>query len=53
MSIRVNYRDHLNREHHEDVGLYVTVAGSQGSGTETPQTSSIWIWVRRLFGLGP
>jgi len=53
MSVRVNYRDHLNREHHEDVGLGVTVVGAQSGGTETPQTSSLWMWVRRLFGLGP
>ncbi|HEX9914922.1 MAG TPA: hypothetical protein VGB32_08385 [Candidatus Bathyarchaeia archaeon] len=53
MSVRVNYRDHLNREHHEDVGLDVTVAGAQGGGTETPETPSFWMWVRRLLGLGP
>ena len=53
MSVRVNYRDHLNREHHEDVGLDVTVAGAQSGGTETPKASSLWMWVRRLFGLGP
>jgi hypothetical protein len=53
MSVRVNYRDHLNREHHEDVGLDVTVVGAQSGGTETPQTSSLWMWVRRFLGLGP
>ncbi len=53
MSVRVNYRDHLNREHHEDVGLDVTVAGAQSGGAETPETPSFWMWVRRLLGLGP
>jgi len=53
MSVRVNYRDYLNREHQEDVALDVTVAGTQSGGTDTPETSSLWLWVRRLFGLGP
>jgi hypothetical protein len=53
MSVRVNYRDHLNREHHEDVGLGVTVVGAQSGGAETPEAPPLWMWVRRLLGLGP
>jgi hypothetical protein len=53
MSVRVNYRDHLNREHHEDVGLGVTVTSAQSGGTTTPETQPFWMWVRRLLGLGP
>jgi hypothetical protein len=53
MSIRVNYRDHLNREHSEDMGLGVNVSGSQTSNNETPEAPSLWVWLRRLLGLGP
>ena len=53
MSVRVSYRDHLNREHHEDVSLDVTVSGGQTGNGETPETPSPWVWLRRLLGLGP
>jgi len=53
MVIRVSYRDHLNREHHEDVSLDVTVISGQTGGNATPEAPSILVWLRRLLGLGP
>jgi uncharacterized membrane protein len=53
MSVRVSYRDHLNREHNEDVSLDVTVSGGQTGNGETPEAPSPWVWLRRLLGLGP
>ena len=53
LGIRVDYRDHLNREHSVGLGLDVDVSGSQAGDNEAPEPPSLWVWLRRLFGLGP
>ncbi|MCW4012841.1 MAG: hypothetical protein NWF07_07590 [Candidatus Bathyarchaeota archaeon] len=52
LRLSVKYRDHLNREHEEQIGLDITI-GEQLDDTPEPQDGGFWVWIRRLFGLGP
>jgi hypothetical protein len=52
LKLSVKYRDHLNREHEEQIGLDITI-GEKVDDTPEPQQSGIWTWIRRLLGLGP
>jgi hypothetical protein len=52
LTLSVKYRDHLNREHEEQIGLQITV-GKATDDNPQPQQTGFWVWIRRLFGLGP
>ena len=52
LTLSVKYRDHLNREHEEKIGLQITV-GQATDDNSQPQQTGFWVWIRRLFGLGP
>jgi hypothetical protein len=53
MSIKVTYRDHLNREHEAYLRLDVSVSGTVNDNTPTTEAQPFWVWVRQLLGLGP
>jgi hypothetical protein len=53
MDIRVYYRDHLNREHDEEISLGVEISEQTGNQQQEPTGTGIWVWLRRLLGLGP
>ncbi|TFH18588.1 hypothetical protein E4H04_02980 [Candidatus Bathyarchaeota archaeon] len=52
LKLNVTYRDHLNREHIEQIKLDITIGGVIDDNPQ-PQQSGFWVWIRRLFGLGP
>jgi hypothetical protein len=52
LKLSVMYRDHLNREHEEQIGLDITI-GEQVDDNPEPQDGGFWVWIRRLLGLGP
>ena len=52
LKLRVQYRDHLNKEHEEEMSLDVEIGGVVDDLPE-PQEGGIWAWIRRLLGLGP
>jgi len=52
LKLSVKYRDHLNREHEEQIGLDISI-GEQIDDTPEPQDGGFWVWIRRLLGLGP
>ena len=52
LTLSVKYRDHLNREDEEKIGLQITV-GQATDDNSQPQQTGFWVWIRRLFGLGP
>lgn len=52
LKLSVKYRDHLNREHEEQIGLDITI-GELVDDNPEPQQGGIWVWIRRLLGLGP
>ena len=52
LKINVKYRDHLNREHEEEIGLSVDI-GEPVDDEPQPQQGGFWVWIRRLLGLGP
>ncbi|MCW4051571.1 MAG: hypothetical protein NWE89_17765 [Candidatus Bathyarchaeota archaeon] len=53
MGLQITYRDHLNKEHTEDLSLDVSVGGTADTDIPEPQSTGLWAWIRRLFGLGP
>ncbi|MBN2335553.1 hypothetical protein JXL21_08330 [Candidatus Bathyarchaeota archaeon] len=53
LSLLIQYRDHLNREHEETMGFSMTVGGNTPTPGQETSASGIWVWVRRLLGLGP
>jgi len=52
LKLSVKYRDHLNREHEEQIGLDISI-GEQIDDNPEPQDGGFWVWIRRLLGLGP
>jgi hypothetical protein len=52
MKLNVKYRDHLNREHEEELGIEIDI-GKSVDGDPLPQQRGFWVWIRRLLGLGP
>jgi hypothetical protein len=52
LSLDVRYRDHLNKEHEEQIKLEIEIGGVMND-EPTNQQGGIWIWIRRLLGLGP
>jgi hypothetical protein len=52
LKLSVQYRDHLNKEHEEQMSLNVEIGGDVDDLPE-PQEGGIWAWIRRLLGLGP
>ena len=53
MKLNVNYRDHLNKEHKEGLAIGVEVSEKAAQEPQGPVETGLWIWIRRLFGLGP
>jgi hypothetical protein len=54
MGLKIQYRDHLNRIHEEEISLDVSViAGSDFDADDIPQRGGIFMWLRRLLGLEP
>lgn len=53
IGMRVLYRDHLNREHDEELSLNLEISEKSGEQPQEPSNTGIWVWLRRLFGLGP
>ena len=52
LKLSVQYRDHLNKEHEEQMSLNLEIRGDVDDLLE-PQEGGIWAWIRRLLGLGP
>jgi hypothetical protein len=53
LSLSIDYRDHLNREHEEQLGFTVNVGGNAPQPGQDAAPSGLWVWIRRLLGLGP
>ena len=52
LTLNVTYSDHLNKEHAQQIGFNVDI-GKAVSSTPQPQQNNLWVWIRRLLGLGP
>lgn len=52
LKLSVQYRDHLNKEHVDEMSLDVEIGGVVDDLPE-PEQGGIWAWIRRLLGLGP
>jgi hypothetical protein len=52
LKLSVQYRDHLNKEHVDQMSLDVEI-GSIIDDLPEPQQGGFWAWIRRLLGLGP
>lgn len=52
LTLSVQYRDHLNKEHVEEMSLDVEIGGVVDD-LPKPEQGGIWAWIRRLLGLGP
>ncbi len=52
LKLNVQYRDHLNREHTEVLEMGIEV-GEATDDVPQAETGGIWVWIRRLLGLGP
>jgi len=52
LTLSVQYRDHLNKEHIEEMTLDVEIGGVVDDIPE-PEQGGFWAWIRRLLGLGP
>jgi hypothetical protein len=53
LTLSIDYRDHLNREHEEQLGFTMSVGGDATHPGQDAGPSGFWIWIRRLLGLGP
>jgi len=53
LSLSIKYRDHLNREHEEQLGSTMSVGGDAQKPGQDAAPSGLWVWIRRLLGLGP
>ena len=53
ITISIDYRDHLNREHEEQLGFTMNVGGDAPQPGQDVEPSGFWVWIRRLLGLGP
>ena len=52
LQLQVKYRDHLNREREEKISLRLEI-GKPTNNEPQPAQNNFWVWLRRLFGLGP
>ncbi len=52
LRLNVKYRDHLNKEHEEQIGLSINIGELIDENPE-PTQGGFWTWIRRLLGLGP
>ena len=52
LTLSVQYRDHLNKEHVEEMSLDIEI-GEVIEDLPEPEQGGIWAWIRRLLGLGP
>lgn len=52
LKLSTKYRDHLNREHVEEIKLDIEI-GKTADNTPQPQQGGFWVWIRRFLGLGP
>ena len=53
LTLRIEYRDHLNREHEEQLGFMMSVGDDANQPGQEAGPSGFWVWIRRLLGLGP
>ena len=53
LTLNIDYRDHLNREHEEQLGFTMSVGGDATQPGQDAAPSGLWVWIRRLLGLGP
>jgi hypothetical protein len=53
MTISIDYRDYLNREHEEQLGFTMSVGGDTQQPGQDAGPSGFWVWIRWLLGLGP
>ena len=53
LTLNIDYRDHLNREHEEQLGFTMSVGGDATQPGQDAGPSGFWVWIRRLLGLGP
>jgi len=53
LTLNIDYRDHLNREHEEQLGFTMSVDGDATQPGQDAAPSGFWVWIRRLLGLGP
>ncbi len=52
LKLSVQYRDHLNKEHVDQMSLDVEIGGVVDDLPDLQQ-GGFWAWIRRLLGLGP
>jgi hypothetical protein len=52
LKLNIQYRDHLNKEHSEVMELGVDI-GDAIDDQPQQEAGGIWVWIRRLLGLGP
>jgi len=53
LTLSIDYRDHLNREHEEQLEFTMNVGGDANQPGQDAAPSGFWVWIRRLLGLGP
>jgi len=53
LTLNIDYRDHLNREHEEQLGFTMSVGGDANQPGQDAGPSGFWVWIRRVLGLGP
>ena len=53
LTLSIEYRDHLNREHEEQLEFTLSVGGDASQPGQDTEASGFWVWIRRLLGLGP
>jgi hypothetical protein len=53
MDLKIQYRDHLNREHDERMSLDISVIAGSNDEVDDQSIGGLIFWLRRLFGLGP
>jgi hypothetical protein len=53
MNLNLQYRDHLNKEHEEEMSLDVSVIAGSNAEVQDKGINGLIFWLRRLFGLGP
>lgn len=52
VKLDIKYRDHLNREKTQEISFDITIDETVDDEPQRPQ-GGIWLWIRRLLGLGP
>jgi hypothetical protein len=52
MTLNIEYRDHLNREHEDQLGFTIGIDGETNLDQDV-RPSGFWVWIRRFLGLGP